>query len=173
METSTSNTIPMVANAKKSIPLYGTIYSKPNQLGDFNWMCKQPKYNNTLFIFNDNEEYRDTCRTGKGNAIIRKYNKYNDKLKQPKSAGIPTGTLAKGGYRQLDLHVIKVVEQAISEIKDLLDKYNYDAIIYSVASNGKLGTGLFNVSQEVIDHIDSKIKSLTNIPIQIIQIVKT
>ncbi len=155
--------------SKDNLPLYGTIYSGTDKLGDFNWMCKQPAYTNVLFIFNDNEEFHDTCRTGRGNAIIRKYNKYNNFQKKPKSAGIPTGTLASGGYTQLDTHVIKKVDQAIEEIRELINQHNYNAIFYSVTSSGKLGTGLFDVGKDVIEYIDEKIKSLTKMPLEILR----
>ncbi len=155
--------------SKDNLPLYGTIYSGTDKLGDFNWMCKQPAYTNVLFIFNDNEEFHDTCRTGRGNAIIRKYNKHNEFQKKPKSAGIPTGTLALGGYTQLDTHVIKKVDQAIEEIRELINQHNYNAIFYSVTSSGKLGTGLFDVGKDVIEYIDEKIKSLTKMPLEILR----
>jgi len=152
-----------------NIPLYGTIYSGPNKLGDFNWMCQQQLYSNALFIFNDNEEFHDTCRQGAGNAVARKYNKYNEKLTKPQSAGIPTGTLEFGGYQQLDSHVISVVSNAIGEIKELLSKHKYDGIFYSVGANGKLGTGIFDVNHQVIDYIDEQIKQLSKQPVQLLK----
>ena len=154
MDNTTANT------AKNPIQLVGSVYTESGKLGDFNWMCQQPEYANTLFIFNDDEETFSTCRGGGGNAIMRKYNKHNKKLTKPKSAGIPTGTRANGGYQKLDSHVITVVTNAIGEIKELLNKYNYETIIYSVGPNGKLGTGIFNVSEDVIDYIDNQIKLL-------------
>ncbi len=132
-------------------------------------MCKQPLYLNSLFIFNDNEEFHDTCRTGSGNAVARQYNKYNKKLTKPLAAGIPTGTLETGGYQKLDLHVISVVTNAINDIKEILSTYKYDGIFYSVGPNGKLGTGLFDVCPQVIDYIDSQIKKLSAHSIQIVK----
>jgi hypothetical protein len=35
----------------------GNVFVKKNQIGDFNWMIKQPAYKDILFIFNDNIEY--------------------------------------------------------------------------------------------------------------------
>ncbi len=155
---------------ENKLVLYGTIFSGPGKLGDFNWMCNQPEYVNALFIFNDNEEFHETCRAGGGNAIMRKYNKYNKNLEKPKSAGIPTGTLTLGGYTQLDAHVIKVVDKAIEEIRELIKNYNYDGIYYAVAPNGKLGTGLFDVGKDVVEYIDGKINSLTKNPVKIIKL---
>ncbi len=145
-----------------NIPLYGIIFTKPKDFGDFDWMCKQPEYSNALFIFNDNEEHHNSNKRGMGNAIVRPYNKFNKQLTKPKSAGIPTGTMAEGGYQKLTPNVTKVVSESINEIKELLTLYEYDSIYYSVGSNGKLGTGLFNVNSNVIDYIDQQIKALAN-----------
>jgi hypothetical protein len=156
MEVSTNN---------QPIQIYGIKYIKPNQLGDFNWMCKQPEYSNTLFIFNDNEEYHNSDRKGHGNAVVRCYNKYNSNLKKPKSAGIPTGTLSSGGYQELNSDVINIVTGSIKEIKELLQFHSYDSICYSVSLEKKLGTGIFNVNDKVINYIDEQIKSLSILPV--------
>lgn len=150
------------------LKIYGTRFIKSNQFGDFNWMCLQTIYSNSLFIFNDNEEYHNTARSGMGNAIIRKFNSYNPNLDKPLSAGIPTGTLKKGGYRILDSHVINVVNLAINKIKLLISKYNYESIYYSVGKDGKLGTGLFTVHHDVINYINEQISSLSPHPIILI-----
>jgi len=149
--------------------IIGTKFVKTGQYGDFEWMCQQEEFSNSLFIFNDNEEYHHTNRKGKGNAVIRKYNKYNDKLEKPKSAGIPTGTLKNRGYSKLNTHVKEVVTEAISEIIELINKYNYETIYYSIGPDNKLGTGLFNVNRNVIDFIDNLINSLASLPIQTIK----
>ena len=83
------------------IQIYGTHYTKKNTFGDFKWMCEQKEFEDSLFIFNDNEEYHNTNGYGIGNAIIRKYNKHNKTLSKPKSAGICTGTLKNKGYKEL------------------------------------------------------------------------
>ena len=84
-----------------NIQIYGTHYTKKDTFGDFNWMCNQVEYIDSLFIFNDNEENHNTHNYGIGNAIIRKYNKHNKTLSKPKSAGICTGTLKYKGYKEL------------------------------------------------------------------------
>jgi hypothetical protein len=140
--------------------LVGTVYSGRRKWGDFTWMCQQPEFSHSLFLFNDNEEYHSTCRKGKGNAIMRRYNKWNRKLEKPIAAGIPTGTLRQGGYTSLDSHVINQVCNAMAEIRELLETYSYDTIVYSVDPSGKLGTNLFSVCPEVIDFIDSQIRGL-------------
>lgn len=142
--------------------IIGTRFTGKNKYGDFEWMCNQELYSDSLFIFNDNEEYHETCKQGLGNAVIRKYNKYNKKLLKPRSAGIPTGTLKFKGYNSLTPRVKKIIDSSINEIRDLLDKYEYDNIYYSVGTNGKLGMSLFVVAEDVIDYIDSQINKLVD-----------
>jgi hypothetical protein len=131
-----------------------------NKYGDFNWMITEPEYANSLFIFNDNEEYHNKCISGSGNAIIRKYNKYNKNLNFPQSAGIPTGTFKNGGYIKLNKHVKKVIDDSIDEIIELINIYKYDKIYFSSDSEGKLGTSIFSVGDDVIEYITYRIKSL-------------
>ena len=144
-----------------NIQIYGTKFIKQGQIGDFEWMIQQPKYKNSLFIFNDNEEHHSTVRKGGGNAVIRPFNKYNQNLEKTLSAGIPTGTMTRGGYDFLTTDAQKKIDVSVDEIIELIKTYNYDAIYYSVCSNNKLGTGIFKVDKSVIDYIDNKIQSLS------------
>ena len=57
------------------IEIIGTVYEGNGLYGDFEHMIKSCKYENSLFIFNDNETSHKTCSKGRGNAIIRKYNR--------------------------------------------------------------------------------------------------
>jgi hypothetical protein len=153
-----------------NIQLIGVKFAKPNSFGDFNWMCHQNKYLDTLFIFNDNEEYHNTCRGGAGNAIMRKYNKYSN-LNKPKSAGIPTGTLEHGGYQSLNAHSVKQIDEAFDEIIELINIFKYKQIYYSSELDGKLGTSIFNVNDKVIKYITNKLFGLTTNSVQIIKII--
>lgn len=150
------------------IKIIGVKFVKPYQFGDFAWMCVQEEYSDSLFIFNDNEEYHDTCKGGMGNAVMRKYNKYS-KLPKPKSAGIPTGTLEFGGYQSLNAYSILQINSAIEEIIDLIKKYNYKQIFYSSELDGKLGTSIFAVDDKVIRYITHRIFSLSTNPVQIVK----
>jgi hypothetical protein len=120
------------------VKVIGIQFEGYNKLGDFNYMCELEEYKDTLFIFNDNEEYHNTCKKGAGNAIMRQYNKHNTELNKPKSAGIPTGTLKNCGYSELNNYVKNVVNQSVNKIKDLIKKYNYEKIYYSVGKDNKL-----------------------------------
>ncbi len=141
----------------------GTIFTNKNEIGDFMWMKDQKEYNNSLFIFNDNTEYHNTNKRGGGNAIMRKYNKYNTSLDKPISAGIPTGSLENGGFMEFNQEVKKIIDESFEEIKELITKYNYTEIIYSADKNGSLGTNIFEVNKDVINYITNLIKSLEKI----------
>lgn len=141
--------------------IIGVRFIESGTYGDFNWMITQPEYTNSLFIFNDNEEHHETNRRGWGNAVIRPWNKYGfDAGQIPRSAGIPTGTLKFGGYLELTDGVRETIDDAIIEIKELIEKYKYSTIYYSVGPNGKLGTSIFFVDHEVINYIDEQINLL-------------
>ena len=141
------------------VNVIGTIYQGNNKLGDFNWMIKQPEYNNSLFIYNDNIEHHLSNRKGNGNAIIRQYNKYSN-LAKPRSAGIPTGTLTNGGFTELSEEVKTLIDDCITGIKELIVKYKYDTVYFSMDENGKLGTSIFKVNKDVINYITEQIINL-------------
>lgn len=141
----------------------GTIFYKKNEVGDFMWMMKQNEYKNSLFIFNDDTENHYTNNKGKGNAIVRPYNKYNNFIRIPKSAGIPTGSLKHGGFAEFNENIQNIIDESFDEIIELIKKYNYTEIIYSADKKGNLGTGLFKVNKDVIEYITSLIKSLEKI----------
>lgn len=144
-----------------NIQIYGTKFTKKGQIGDFEWMIQQPNYQNSLFIFNDNEEHHNDTKKGLGNAVIRPYNMHNSNIVIPLSAGIPTGTMLRGGYNFLTADVQKVIDGAINEIIELIKLYNYESIYYSVGPDNILGTGLFKVDKSVIQYIDKKIHELS------------
>jgi len=138
----------------------GIIFTEIDCYGDFNWMIKQKKYENCLFLFNDNLEHHFTDRKGAGNAIIRKYNQYSN-LEKPRSYGIPTGTLKEGGFGELSLEVKFIIDKCFEDLKKIIKKYNYDTIIFSRDKNSnKLGTSIFEVNKKVIDYITEKIYNL-------------
>jgi hypothetical protein len=140
----------------------GTKFTRPGTKGDFSWMIQHPQYEKALFIFNDNEEQHASSARGGGNATIRPYNKHNKRIPVPRSAGIPTGTLGAGGYQALNDHVLSVVDSAVSEIEELIEKYQYTEIYYSAVddTNPMLGTGIFDVDTAVKEYITSKILAL-------------
>lgn len=144
------------------VKVFGCVFIGRNQIGDFNYMIKQPEYKNSLFIFNDNIECFDKssscyCSAGGGNAVIRPY-----KCKsQPQAYGIPTGSLSTGGFLNLSSNNAKqFIDQAISEISTLLSKFKYDYIFYSSDSTGLLGHGIFAIGSDVVNYVTCQIHSL-------------
>ena len=137
----------------------------PRQEGDFSWMIERPEYARSLFIFNDNEMQFIAFHTGHeagftaggGNAAIRPYQGHSP----IRAAGIPTGE--KSGYQNLDLNVRALVDDAMAHIQRLLATGNYDQVIFSYdAVNDTLGTGIFDVADEVKSYIYQSLCSLGN-----------
>lgn len=153
--------------------IVGSSFKGSNKYGDFLWMINQSEFNDSLFIYNDNEEMHNMFYlNGAGNAVIRKYNKHNVNLNKPRSAGIPTGCMRMTnttnkmyykGYKVLDDHVKSVIDNSIIEIKELISKYKYDRVFFSCNENNKLSTNLFVVSDDVITYITDQIYSIKNI----------
>src|SRR5271155_5501958 len=105
-------------------------------------MRKQPRYERTYFIFNDNEEQflahqkdptgAEGCAPGGGNAAVRSWQCETP----PRSAGIPTGTIASGGFQVLTPHVTEVIDQAFTAIDSAIRKFGFDKVVYSSCVKG-------------------------------------
>ena len=126
-------------------------------------MIDRPEYTRSLFIFNDNEMQFIAFHTGHeagftaggGNAAIRPYQRDSP----IRAAGIPTGE--RSGYQHLDLNVRALVDDAMAHIQRLLKSGNYDEVIFSYdAVNDTLGTGIFQVADEVKSYIFQNIMAL-------------
>ncbi len=156
------------------INVIGLKFVKLDWYGDFKYMIYENINNNThdsLFIYNDNEESKDnkSYGNGAGNAVIRRFNCNNPKYtNKPYSAGIPTGTLRDGGYNELNENSKKYIDESVNEIKLLIETHKYKNLYYSIDElDGKLGTSIFNVNDDVIDYITNKIHKLSKHPIQL------
>jgi hypothetical protein len=150
-----------------SITVLGSVFQSPGRPGDFTWMIDQPEYEDTLFVFNDNEEQfrafqRDPtagsgCAPGGGNAVIRPWRCADP----PRAAGVPTGTLGSGGYARLTPEAKGAIDDALTLIGELLKTGRYRRIVYSAAdSSGSLGTGIFTVGREVAEYIVSGLRAV-------------
>jgi hypothetical protein len=140
----------------------GSIFNGRNQEGDFAWMITRPEYADALFVFNDNEEQWAAHRrnepagfvAGGGNAVIRPYQR------DGRAIGIPTGAHGNG-YRLLTDHVRSVIDMAIAGIGELLTSGRYKRVIYSAANeSGELGTGIFQVADDIKRYIVKKLNEL-------------
>ena len=142
----------------KNVTVIGTVYNKKGQEGDFDWHIKSDKYDDALFLFNDDEKRRKWKRAGAGNAVIRKYNKYAQPDK-PRSHGIVTGN--EDGYTELTDKAKKAIDESISEAREIIKKYNYKKVYYSAKTpNGMIGTSIFKVGDDVISYITDQIRKL-------------
>ena len=144
----------------------GSKFDGAGRPGDFRWMIEQPDYARALFIFNDNEEqflaYRrdPTGRAGSsaggGNAAIRPFRGSDP----PRAAGIPTGRHGRG-YDALTPAVQEVIDDALAVVRDLLATGKYEQVVYSAgAADGDLGTGIFQVGEDVRRHIVAQLQAL-------------
>jgi hypothetical protein len=143
----------------------GSRFAGGGRAGDFGWMIEQAAYADALFVFNDNEEQfrayeRDRtggagCAAGGGNAVIRPYRCADP----PRAAGVPTG--AQGvGYASLSDEVRGVIDDAFAVIAQLLASGRYARVFYSADADGGLGTGIFQVAQDVKTYIVDKLRAL-------------
>lgn len=153
----------------EKIKLLPCVFKKPGKVGDFSWMLRRSKYNDVLFLFNDNQEqfeafleykrsgeYNELAESrGGGNAVIRPY----QLLDPPRAAGIPTGSNGKG---YIDLNKAKpYIDDAISNIKNLINTGFYKRIAYSAEEDRRtLGSSIYIISDDVKEYIVSSLESL-------------
>lgn len=148
--------------------LIPSVYHQINS--NFETMINQDQYKDSLFIFNDNHLQHKTVIKGRGNAVIRPYNQYST-YNPPKSIGISTGySINTGGFKSLNQKFIfncrmmtakNIIDNECNEIGELLKKHVYYNIIFSSTDKdgSDIGTGLFNVGEDVRKYILGKIKS--------------
>jgi hypothetical protein len=143
-----------------SVHIYGSKYRTTK--GGFITMMNKPTFKKSLFIFNDNEREHYSSKPGLGNVSMRPFNVLgtpNERV--PRSHGIPTGTF-RSGYSKLNNETMNAIDRAVNEIKELLDTYDYDSIVYSLKDVDSLiiGTSIFEVNHEVLVYITQSILSL-------------
>jgi hypothetical protein len=151
-----------------SVQLVPSRFQGRDRPGDFAWMIVQPEYADALFVFNDNEEqfraFRRDPRSaaglspGGGNATIRPHRGADP----PRAAGIPTGRAGQG-YATLTADVRQAIDDALEFIVELLATGRYHRVVYSAANDdGDLGTGIFEVGDEVKRYIVSGLRRLVS-----------
>lgn len=147
-----------------NITLLPCQFRKLGRSGDFSWMLRRSKYQDVLFVFNDNQEQFEAFHNGNqelagkpggGNAIIRPY-QYTD---PPRAAGIPTGSNSKG-YQNLET-AKPYIDKAINSIQELIITGRYKRLAYSCEEDGRtLGTSIFAPSDEVKEYIVASLENL-------------
>lgn len=138
--------------------IIGTVFRKRGVEGDFDWMIRSGKYEDALFIYNDDEKRRHWKKAGTGNAVIRKYNQHA--LPRPRSAGVVTGT-GSTGYSEWTEDIKQKIDKCIDEIRELCRLHGYTTVYYSASvPNGCLGTSIFTVHPDVLAYITDQLHAL-------------
>jgi len=152
-----------------------SIFEKSDTNGDFEYMILNKKYEgNPLFIFNDNCSDYTSFYPGGGNAVVRQFKVTNTKINSEyrRTWGIPTGEC--GGFKSLDeivdnVTAKEIIDFAITDIKTILLKNNFDTIYYSADKKDKeskrprLGVSIFRPDITVLDYITEQIYTLEKI----------
>ena len=155
------------------IVLRPSIFSRAGTDGDFGWMIEQPRWQNALFIFNDNESQSQAflaqvasghidpssyaCQAGGGNAVIRPYQCQTRR----RAAGVPTGP----GYASLIDHAKSQIDDAIASVGTLLaSDTGLAEVIYSASKDdpSMLGHGIFDVGDDVLRYIPAELKRVVD-----------
>ena len=149
----------------------GILYTTKGAEGDFQWMIKQPQYNNTLFIFMENfvDAMRQDSEAGGGTACLRPYSLYHQPDSSYKlcAAGVPTGwSHETHGFSIMDADVKQAIDLAFERIVILLygRLQHVTEVIFSADSNAPnmIGTGIFKktIGHDVVHYISQRLKGL-------------
>ena len=138
--------------------IYGIIYTKSNEYGDFDYMINSGDYENILFLFDDNEETYNTCICGKGITNIRKYNEFSNNC-NIRSAGIIMSA-SNISFNILNDKNKNIINICFEKIKDFIIEYKYTKIYYSCDKNGLIKSNNKYIDNKIIEYITNKISSL-------------
>lgn len=149
--------------------VFGIVLDDGKQLGDY-----AARYADSLFIFVDTfiDLIRLDARSVGGSACLRKTCVQKMKPQDlasglPKSAGIPTGwSTETGGFPELDKCIRKAIDLAFVRINFLINKHNYDKIIYSAdpEDDSLINCRIFadTIHEEVVRYISMKLHGITD-----------
>ena len=141
-----------------SLEVIGSVFTKKGIEGDFEWQIQSGKYDECLFIFNEDESRIKWKKAGAGNAVIRKYNKYA--VARPRAVGMLTGN-KHGGYTEFTPEIKEKIDSCIEEIKYIFANYGYTTLYYSAKTpNGLLGTSIFQVHPDVLQYITKELHAI-------------
>jgi hypothetical protein len=137
---------------------------------DFAKMIIEPKNYNNLFIYNENEEqYRNkSLYNGGGNANIRQYRvdipekKLIHNKNSGSALGIPTGKNGSG-YSSLNDENKIIINSSIEQINKFLQlNKNTNIVYWSIDKNCNIGHSIYQVGDDVIKYITTKLKEVAN-----------
>jgi hypothetical protein len=114
-------------------------------------------------------EMYGTSVAQEANSVARPFNIVGTKGKRPESAGIRTGStkIVGGGFNSLDTLIYgtpvkEIIDRDFSLIKQILETWSYDTIVYSASSktNKLLGSKVFKFGPGVRKYITQQIHLL-------------
>jgi hypothetical protein len=150
------------------IDIKPVLFTTAGQHGDFEYMFRQEKYKDALFLIQENVVDSLTSDVaGAGTACLRPYT-YRLVLKntRPHAAGIPTGwSVDSGGFTELNKPVKSTIQWYMQRIRLLLQEHHYTSIVYSCDKDDKtkIGQGIFVIANEVVEYIRQEISLLHNL----------
>lgn len=151
------------------IRVVGVAYKRPNEFGDFKVMIKDPKYDHSVFVFNDNvmDATSPNPMPGGGSAAIRLHAcRYAPKA-PPRAAGIPTGwCVSSGGFvlgrnGELEPFAARAIVLAIERLvlACIHHRSKVKQIVFSCAPSDptKIGTAIFSLDPKVVSYIQTRL----------------
>ena len=150
----------------------GVVFVKDDEIGDYEWMVEQPKYDDAIFVIMENvlHSLSPNAADGGGTAALRTKTWLHMTAEEriagpPRAVGIPTGFSVRcGGFTTLDCHCIKAyIDLSFERLLLLLHTYpQIKRVVYSADADkpDKIGSGIFKPHQAVVDYISRMLMSL-------------
>tara|TARA_B100000989_G_C19424494_1_gene420106 strand:- start:98 stop:721 length:624 start_codon:yes stop_codon:yes gene_type:complete len=154
------------------VKVEGSLYiGKRGQEGDFDWMHKQQKYQDALFISLENVVDMITANVPGGGSACLRDKAFYDSLTEPDkkkcSVGIPTGwSKESGGFTVLDNRTRTVIDNAFDRICRVLQFFpkRFLRVIYPCdeTNPSQIGTRIFkgSLASSVIEYISMRLHML-------------
>ena len=141
------------------------------QPGDFDWMHKQPQYQDALFVSLENVVDMLTANVPGGGSACLRDKAFYDSLTEPDkkkcSVGIPTGwSKESGGFTVLDVRTRTVIDNAFDRLCRVLQFFpkRFKRVIYPCDETDptQIGTRIFkgSLAPTVIEYISMRLQLL-------------
>ena len=148
-----------------------SLFRKRGEDGDFDYMHKQPQYQDALFISLENVVDMLTAnQPGGGSACLRDkafYDSLTEPDKKKCSVGIPTGwSRESGGFTLLDNRTRQIIDNAFDRLLRVLQYFpkRFKRVIYPCDETdpSQIGTRIFkgSLAPTVIEYISMRLHSL-------------
>lgn len=160
---------PTDAPTDDRIRVVGVAYKRPNEYGDFNVMIKDPKYADTVLVFNDNvlDATSPNPAPGGGSAAIRLHACRYAPRAPPRAAGIPTGwCVSSGGFvlghdGELEPFAARAIVLAIERLVLVCIQHRATVkrIVFSCDPSDptRIGTAIFSLDPKVRRFIQTRL----------------